>query len=606
MSTLARLLRTRERTGRLLPVEQGILDTAGRKLTPEAYAVLLAVADGEIRRLPELLTGLSEAQRRSCVPHLKAWRAGLRDEWGQETQLRSRALVIAGAGCHTGAAAAARWLGHDDLSLLDPADAVPLLTILAERPAQWLNDVAHRVAGRLRSADEWGNHYLLAERLVLLSGGPVPTGEPFVRGWARARSWPYQALRWPAVMAGALAPPPAPDVAPDSSPGGTRPGPLVERLRADPFLDTLLPRLFETDDVGAALAGRIGLNSWPPALAELAAEGRLDRAALIDDCLSRLLRGGRPGELRVFHTFLKELDPTDEEYAARATVLLRLLRDGTSPVAGSAQERLAALDAAGLVDPEHLFEASRTVLLRPEKKLVRAQLKWLDTAARRDRERAGAVVLAAADALGHEDTGLQERALNLIARHLPHAGEAVSGELAAAAEAVSPVLRPRAAELLGLETAGSGDAAVPAGVADVLPPVAGPRPMAPPLATAVEVAEEVGAALAAVWAAEYRPASASAVDAAAFERALDGLVRHGYRDRAELVRALAPVVRAHPWSGHHAWWNDPGPWELRYVAAVLGGEGEPAMPSGDGARAAGHPHGRNLTPFGEVLGSRIL
>ncbi|GAA2427422.1 DUF6493 family protein [Streptomyces macrosporus] len=605
IGALARLVLTRARTGHLPARERKLLERAEGALAPEAYAVLLAVSGDDRRRLPELIAGLSEEQRRSCVPHLKAWRALLREAWGRDTRPRRRALLVAGAGCHTGAAAAARWLASDDLGLLEPFDVHLLLTVLADRPAPWLGDVAHRLADRVRPDDagrRWA-HHALAERLVLLAGCPVPTGDGFVLAWVRERMFPERSLLWPGVAGGAPTPP-RPSVV------GVRIGTLVERLRADPFLDALVPRLFEVDGVGALLNGRgtapgADGSSWSEALVDLAAEGRLERAALIDGCLSRLLRGGRPGELRAFLALLTALDPADDECAARATALLRLLPDAPSTVASFAQQRLAALDAAGRLDAGHLTEASRAVLFRPEKKLVRAQLAWLDAVARRDRDRAGAVVLAAADALGHEDTALQERALNLIGRHLRHAGEAVRGEPAAAAAALDPSLRPRAAELPGPAVSG-GESTAPA--EDVLPPVSEPAPMPPPPASAAEAAEEVNAVLTAAEAAEH---SAAAVprgpDPWAFERALDGLVRHAHRDRRGLVRALRPIVRAHPWHDHHdEWWGDAGAGELRFVVAVLCGEAPGDDPAAPGSEAVAHLRLQDLTPFGRVLAARLL
>ncbi|MEE1943436.1 DUF6493 family protein, partial [Streptomyces sp. TRM 70361] len=578
-------------TEHLSAADRQVLDAAARELDPDAYAVLLAVADRASHRLPALIAALSDRQRRSCVPHLEALRARWDEAWQDELRPYARTLVVAGAGCHTGASAAARWLRHPHLDLIEADDATALLTILAARPAEWLGDVAHRIVGP-RLEYSWGKHYPLVKRLVLLSGCPVPTTEVFVQGWVRDLPWP-QATDWPVVVDGALAPAPAPHY------GG------AERLCADPFLDTLLPRLFEVNGVGSPLIAWFGgSNSMSASLAELAAEGRLDRAALIDDCLSRLLRSGRREEMSGFHLLLIHLDPTEEEYAGRVTVLLRMLSDAPTDIAVHAQETLVALDTAGRLDAGQLAEASRAALFRREKKLVRAQLKWLDTAARRDRERAGAVVLAAADALGHQDTAIQELALDLIARHLPHAGDAVSGELAAAAEAVSPVLRPRAAELLGLETTAAGST----GTADVLPPAPVPQPMAPPLATPAEVAEEVNAVLTAARRAA-RPGTAaatveSAVEAAAFERALDGLVRHGYQEREKLLRALEPVVRAHPWQGRAVPRDDLGPLELRLVVAVLCGEEPFGGPRPVDPRAGAHPHTR-LSLFEEALAARV-
>ena len=107
------------------------------------------------------------------------------------------------------------------------------------------------------------------------------------------------------------------------------------------------------------------------------------------------------------------------------------------------------MDKAGLLDAETFSEMCQRVLLRPEKKLVRAQLAGIDRAARRDPARAARLVADAATAFQHPDPALQERALEVIARHLPAAGDSARPGLRAAAEWLSPAFSARAAELLG-------------------------------------------------------------------------------------------------------------------------------------------------------------
>jgi hypothetical protein len=68
----------------------------------------------------------------------------------------------------------------------------------------------------------------------------------------------------------------------------------------------------------------------------------------------------------------------------------------------------------------------------------------------------------------------------------------------------------------------------------VLPAVPEPRPAPGPIETAVEVAEELAAVV------------ANDKDVVAFERVLDGLVRHARLDREALARALKPVMRKEP------------------------------------------------------------
>lgn len=244
------------------------------------------------------------------------------------------------------------------------------------------------------------------------------------------------------------------------------------------------------------------------------------------------MRGGRAADQRAFLAVLAALAPTPPEYAARVRDLMALL-DGLPAMAGHAQQVLAGLDEAGLVEPELVTEASAVVLFRAEKKLVRAQLAWLEQAARSAPERSGPVALAAAEAFGHPDSALQERALNLVARRLKTAGEAVLPELRLAAEALNPVHHARAGALFGAVLGGSGEDDT--AWDELLPPVPEPAPLGEPLATPAEVAEELAVLLAA-----GRPG------VAVFERVLDGLVRHAHRDRPALAAALEPVLRAHP------------------------------------------------------------
>ena len=90
---------------------------------------------------------------------------------------------------------------------------------------------------------------------------------------------------------------------------------------------------------------------------------------------------------------------------------------------------------------------------------------------------------------------------------------------------------------------------------DVLPAVPVPRPVPVPAATAAEVAQEVAAVV------------AGDQDAAAFERALDGLVRHASSGRAALAGALKPVMRRKPAES-----PDCRPADLYDVARAVRGE----------------------------------
>ncbi|MFF2542085.1 DUF6493 family protein [Kitasatospora sp. NPDC058063] len=529
--------------------------------------LLTAVRSGRLARIPELLAALDPAQRRSGLAALKELRKELRQDWSREAAEARGRLLVAGVGCHAGPAGAAVWLAGSDFADRPWARNSVLHQVIEAQPVEWQVEVVTRLAARPARNQGW-SMYPVMEAVVRRTGCEVPRGETFVRGWMD--------------RTGDL--------------GGARPT-LAEKLREDAFTPVLLPELFELADVGWPLTLRLGPRSgdvWTEAIGELAAAGVVDRAEVLDRCLARLLRGGRTTDQRAFLEVLRELEPTPGEYAARVRDLVALL-DGPSVLAGHAQEVLAGLDEAGLIEPEVLTEASAVVLFRTEKKLVRAQLAWLDKAARRAPDRSGPVVLAAAEAFGHPDAALQERALNVVARHLKAAGEAVVAELRTAAEALNPAHHRRAGDLLGAPVGdGDGDGDPETGWNDVLPPVPEPRRLGAPIGSVGELAEELSALLAG-----REPGVAD------FERVLDGLVRLSRLDRKALAEAVEPVRRVHRWNGTGSW-GDCTPGEILHVVAAVAGE-TPPRTFWDHFRGKGRSplRGARTTVHGAVLASRL-
>ncbi|MFJ9951554.1 DUF6493 family protein [Kitasatospora sp. NPDC091207] len=528
--------------------------------------LLRAVREGRTPQVPALVAALGPAERRACLPELKELRKQVRGEWSKEANARAGALLVAGAGCHAGPAGAATWIGGRDFTGRSWARHPALGEVVLAQPVDWQIEVATRLAARRGSGWNW-ELYPLIERVVRRTGCPVPATDAFTTEWL-------------ARIGGG-----------DARRGWVRT--LLECLRGDAFTPVLLPRVFELADVGWQLEqGRTDRpgDSWPAAIAGLAEDGVLDRAELLDLCLARLVRGGKPADQRAFLAVLVALAPTPDEYARQVRGLVALL-DGLSVVAGHAQQVLAELDGAGAIDPEVLAEASAVVLFRTEKKLVRAQLGWLDKAARRSPDRAGPVVLAVAEAFGHPDTALQERALTVVARHLRAAGEAVLPDLRFAAEGLNPAHHARAGELLGAPVGGDDP---DTGWSELLPPAPVPRPLGEPVATPAEVAEELSALLAA-----ERP------EVAVFERTLDGLVRHAHLDRAALAEALAPVLRVHPWHGVGRW-HDCGPADILYVAAAIAGQADPHERGPVFRKKVRSPlRGEHNTPYGRVFAARL-
>ncbi|GGS97764.1 DUF7824 domain-containing protein [Streptomyces chromofuscus] len=465
-------------------------------------ALMELVRAGRTVEVVGLLDGMTDAERRSCFPELKALRKELRAApWEADARRAYPALHAAGAACQTGAAGVAAWIAAADLRWSRVSPGV-LLHVLGDRETDWLADVTHRLARRPVTASV---PYELMAGLVRLSGCPVPTTDAYVRGWVDHLHGSWQR-------------------------GGT----LLDRLRQDPHLRELVAALFETDDIGSRLQWptQEGPDSWTGALAQLTVEGALDRGATVDACVARLLRGGPAADQRVFLRLLKCLALTPDEERQRTADWLALASDAASTVASHAQSVLGALALDGGLAPRQVAEMSEAVLFRTERKLVRAQLVLLGKVLTRDASTAGELLPAVARAFGHEDAEVQERALKLAERHVRKLDSVQARtDLALAAEQLIPLLRARAVGALGAAPADPE----PTGHEELLPPPPRPARLAPAAASAVELAEEVGAALAA------EPGVTG------FERALDGLVRHAYRDREALLSALEPVVARRWW-----------------------------------------------------------
>ncbi|MFC7480484.1 DUF6493 family protein [Luedemannella flava] len=263
------------------------------------------------------------------------------------------------------------------------------------------------------------------------------------------------------------------------------------------------------------------------AFAELAEEGLVERAMLLDGCLSRFLKGDRPASMGAFVALHDALAPTLDEIAERHEDYARVLPVASGPVATLAQKALRALDDAGRLDAEVVLQAGRDILFRPERGLVRTQLSWLDRTAKRRPAHAADVVRVVAGAFGYPALDMQERALAIVGRHLGACDADVRAELAVAAGSLEADLGARARELLGVGSvdvvAGSWD--------DPAPPAGAParRPMPAPIASPAELAAEVTALL------------SGGADAVAWERVLAATVSLA-GDRAALHDCLLPVL----------------------------------------------------------------
>jgi hypothetical protein len=291
------------------PTLRALIDTA------DTGAVAAAVA------------GLDDTARRRLGKPLQAyakqWHTDLDAVWSGPANpdallARAAAVRVAGAGCLSGVDAIARWLADFRL-WRDNAGGGDVIDVLRSRPEPCLTDVALRMAGRLRRND-WSPESRFVVDLVAAAGVAPPETEVFVSAWA--------------------------DRLEHGTDADDR---LAGRLRTDPLLPVVAPMLFTVDGQGHRLepdAYRPGVN-WVAALAALAAEDVVSRGMLVDGCISRLLRGGRPGELRGYVHLYEALVVTVDEAADQVRGLARLLADAPSTVAGLAQRELRRVDDAG-------------------------------------------------------------------------------------------------------------------------------------------------------------------------------------------------------------------------------------------------------------------
>ncbi|MCL7456422.1 DUF6493 family protein [Micromonospora sp. MSM11] len=456
-------------------------------MATEREALLEAIRAGDEELSAALVEKMDVAARSGCVPAVTQILRGLRPENEWSVFYAGR---LAGLACQSTPAGAAKWvLWINRLRRQEfPASSAE---ILAGHGPEWLGELAHRLAAELdkerRQFEGTPLHYHLVQNLIGLSGCATPTNF----GYA------IQRLRF-----GGLTNPDAP---------------------------ILVPIALEVEGFGAWM-GYLG-----PGLVDMTESGKLDRTALIDQCVGRLFRGGRPHELRGFRRLLDDLTLTDDELADRAGDWARLAADADAPTAGDAVRRLRRLIDAGRLDVGLLGDASRDVLARPEKGLVSAQLKHLGQALRSSTDGAGQLLTAATVAFGHEDNAVQEQAWKLVARHIAKADPAARAQIVEAVAVLTPDLREQATAALGESTPGSERARTP--YQETLPPVVAPQRASAPPETLPELIGEIVAIVAAPH--------ASTVES---ERALDGLVRFAHRDRAALAAALRSVpAKQWPW-----------------------------------------------------------
>lgn len=228
---------------------------------------------------------------------------------------------------------------------------------------------------------------------------------------------------------------------------------LIDRLHADPgLLEDEIWRLFEIDPSEGSLfsydeaSWGDGRNSWGKALLSLATEGAIDRWKLLQASHETLRRGIQAKDTAFHLRLIERLNQTKEERAALSDTYLDLLGHRVDVVVRFALASCESLVKEGALAPRVVLERITPALQREKKGPAEAALKLIRRVAKNDPSLAHAVAEVAGEALRHPDSGIHERALDLIEElGVP---TALKGRI----DEISPSQRARAEALAGAGT----------------------------------------------------------------------------------------------------------------------------------------------------------
>lgn len=331
-------------TGSLWPKLKDALD---RRSTEDVAVSLLAA---------------TERERKAAFPELVTYiKGGVSGWWWDSREVAVLGLAV--LGCAPTAKRAMTVLNRASLRWQRGAIPAPrAVEILLYRAVPWVPQLAAALADRL-DASPTASDWAFVDAIVRAAGIAPPLTEGFTAGW----------ISWVRAQ-------PDPDAA----------------IAEGTYAHYLLPMLFEHERIGRVLEFTFHGKGFNSALIRLGHTDPPVRALLLDGCLARLLRGGRPGDLRAYVTLHDELAPEPPEISARCTDYVGLAGAELGTVAGLAQRCLRTADEAGLIEADTVLDVSAVVLSRREKKLLKTQATWLRQAAKRHPGRA-ADLLALAD-----------------------------------------------------------------------------------------------------------------------------------------------------------------------------------------------------------------
>jgi hypothetical protein len=469
------------------------------------------VLDGDAQAVRALLEPYTPAELKPLMKVLPRMRKEARDllpqQWNKAQRMLS-ALAVATAYCVQTPAQAETWLRRAEAyqeyqrAVSDPAE---LLT--SRRESAWIAELARRLGERMVRTvgmDYWE----FVDRLAAAGGIELPLTTGRITGWIEYAAWGRRRVHGENQLS------------------------LLDWLRKQPRLQDHLTGIFEVDDRGAHFivwsgGRRDSANEWPTAIATLAAEGAVDRAAIMEACAARLLRGDKPNSLRGHLALFEALKPTQAEVRKGYGTYASMAASAASTVAKMALRELRSLDNAEPFEPMDLAALSESVLVRPESGVAGAQLAWLDAALKRDRGTAAILLPCLGSAFAHPASAIQQRALKVLAKYVAVADSRTLDGLREAAQDLDAALRLDADRLL----ADPGAAPAPVDV----PPLGLPEYLPAALPQLPGTPEELLTALAPLF-------TDGEVEALEVEQIMAAVAILAHRDRAALAAVFRPFA----------------------------------------------------------------
>lgn len=470
------------------------------------------VLDGDAQAVRALLEPYAPAELRTLLKALPRMRKEARDlqsrQWNKARRMLS-ALAVATAYCVQTPAQAETWLRRSEAyGEFQQAVSDPVELLTSRRESAWIAELARRLGERMVrtvGTDYWE----FVDRLATAGGIELPLTPGRITGWIEYAAWGRRRAR------------------------GENQVSLLDWLREQPRLQDHITGIFEVDDRGAHFIVWSGSrpdpeNEWPSAIAALAEEGAVDRAAVMEACAARLLRGDKPNSLRGHLALFEALKPTQAEVKAGYGTYASMASSAASTVAKMALRELRSLDKAEPFEPVDLASLSESVLVRPESGVADAQLAWLDAALKRDRGTAAILLPCLGPAFAHPASAIQQRALKVLAKYVAVADPRTIDGLREAAQDLDAALRQEADRLLS--AAGASPAP-----ADDVPPLGLPEYRPADLPPLPDTPEELLTALAPL----FTGGEAEALEA---EQIMAAVAILANRDRAALAAVFRPFA----------------------------------------------------------------